>query len=96
MLRGQISMPPEERRRFVKEAGDYVISKCKEERLLVLQSEQQHWVTTAEAAKILGITPKYLRSIKDQFPHVKTGSSEQGRLLFLKEALLKCYVNNAG
>lgn len=84
------TMTYQERYRLVREIGDYVIKKLKEEEL----SKQQHWVRTAEAASILGVTPKYLRSIKDRFPHTKAGDSPQGSLLFLKEALVENYVNN--
>ncbi len=48
-------------------------------------------VTTEEAAKILGITPNSMRKIKDRFPHIKGGENKQGKLLFVKDALLKNY-----
>lgn len=48
-------------------------------------------VSTKEAATILGITPARLRQISDRFPHIKQGNNKQGKLLFLKRALLKNY-----
>lgn len=45
-------------------------------------------VTTAEAAKILRITPGRMRQIADKYPHVKQGESKQAQLLFVRSALL--------
>ena len=46
-------------------------------------------VDTREAARILGVSPAYLRQIKDRFPHKKSGSTQQGRVLFRREDLIK-------
>lgn len=46
-------------------------------------------VDTREAARILGVSPAYLRQIKDKYPHVKSGSTQQGRVLFRREDLIK-------
>ena len=54
-------------------------------------SEANEMVDSREAAQILGITPNYLRSIKDRFPHVKVGDKNQGRILFKKSDLLANY-----
>lgn len=54
-------------------------------------SEANDMVDSREAAQILGITPNYLRSIKDRFPHVKVGDKNQGRILFKKSDLLANY-----
>ena len=48
-------------------------------------------VSTKEAAKILGITPCRMRQIADRFPHVKQGENKQGKLLFVRDGLLKNY-----
>ena len=48
-------------------------------------------VSTAVAARILGVTEVYMRRIKDRFPHIKSGSETQGRLLFVRDALLREY-----
>lgn len=65
----------------------YLVSKNLAEKT----KEQPKLVTTEEAAKILGISADRLRHIKDQFPHTKGGDSKQGRLLFVRDALLKGY-----
>ena len=46
---------------------------------------------TREAARLLGLTPNYLRSMKDKFPHVKVGDNRQGRILFKRSELLANY-----
>ena len=48
-------------------------------------------VDSKEAARMLGISSNYLRSIKDRFPHVKVGDNKQGRILFRKADLLENY-----
>lgn len=48
-------------------------------------------VDSKEAARIIGVTPGYLRSMKDRFPHVKVGGNRQGRILFKKSELLANY-----
>ena len=53
----------------------------------------QEWVTTAEAATILGITEKYLRQTKDRYPHIKNGDKAQGNLRFLRSGLLENYAH---
>ena len=47
-----------------------------------------------EAANLLGIGEDQMRRIKDRFPHVKVGEKQQGRILFEREALLKCYIGD--
>ena len=48
-------------------------------------------VPVSEAARILGISEDHMRRIKDKFPHIKNGNNKQGRLLFVRDALLKEY-----
>lgn len=48
-------------------------------------------VTTEEAARILNISPSRLRHIKDRFPHIKNGGNKQGKLLFIRDALIEKY-----
>jgi len=48
-------------------------------------------VSAKEAAHILGIFESHMRRIKDNYPHIKNGSNSQGRLLFVRDALLKNY-----
>lgn len=62
-----------------------------ERRRLLTDGSGEHWVTTKRAAELLGIKPDRMREIKDRFPHTKQGSNGQGRLLFLREGLMKGY-----
>lgn len=48
-------------------------------------------VSTKEAAAILHISPGRMRQIAGRFPHVKQGNSRQGKLLFVKDALIENY-----
>lgn len=56
------------------------------------KNEHDEYVDSREAARILDVSPNYLRSIKDKFPHKKVGNHSQGRVLFLKSALLANYL----
>lgn len=67
-------------------AATVVVRKLKAE-----DKNDSEMVSTKEAAAILGITPARLRQIADRFPHIKQGNNKQGKLLFLKRALLKNY-----
>jgi len=55
--------------------------------------EDEEYVDSKTAAKILGVTPNYLRAIKNNFQHKKVGSSTQGKILFLRSGLLQSYLN---
>lgn len=55
---------------------------------LMLQAQAPDLVDCNTAAQILGISPNYLRRIKDRYPHVKRGEGKQARLLFDRNALL--------
>lgn len=48
-------------------------------------------VGVKEAARILGISEGRMRDIKDRFPHIKSGNNQQGRILFVRAALLENY-----
>lgn len=50
---------------------------------------ETEYVGTEEAARILGVSPNYLRQVKDRYTHIKRGENNQGRLLFKREALLE-------
>lgn len=67
-------------------AATVVVRKLKAE-----DKNDSEMVSTKEAAAILGITPARMRQIADRFPHIKQGNNKQGKLLFLKRALLKNY-----
>ena len=53
--------------------------------------ESNDLIDSREAARLLGLTPNYLRSMKDKFPHVKVGDNRQGRILFKRSELLANY-----
>ncbi len=67
------------------------ISLLVERRLRERLDTAPEMVTTEEAARILKITPDRLRHIKDRFPHTKSGSKQQGKLLFKRDALIQAY-----
>ena len=54
-------------------------------------AKEPEMVSTEDAAKILSITPRRLRELKDRFPHIKSGENKQGKLLFVRDALLREY-----
>lgn len=45
------------------------------------------WITTEEAARILGISPRYLRRIKDRYPYRQ--ETRKGKILFKRSSLLR-------
>lgn len=53
---------------------------------------KEEWLPTAEAAKIIGLSPYRLRMLKDKFEHRKAGEFQSGRLLFKKSSLLENYI----
>lgn len=55
--------------------------------------DADEYVDSKEAARMLGLTPNYLRTMKEKFPHIKVGDNNQGRVLFKKSALLNSYKN---
>ena len=63
-----------------------VIKKLKEQ-----QDDVPEMVTTEEAARILNVTPGHMRRIQHKFPHIKSGENKQGKLLFVRDALLQHY-----
>ena len=57
--------------------------------LLKETPSKEEYICTSEAAKILGISETWLRATKDKYPHKKRGDKQQGKLMFLKSALIK-------
>lgn len=53
------------------------------------EAGEDEYVTTAEAAHILGISENYMRALRHNYPHIKRGNEKQGHLLFQKSALVK-------
>ena len=81
-----------ERAQLIDDIANAVIKKLSNKKKLA-NEEQDEWVTTKEAAELLHVSDRYLRHIKDRFPHVKSGENGQGCLRFLKKGLLSNYVN---
>ena len=54
----------------------------------------EEWVDSKKASRIIGVTPNYLRSIKDKFTYRKVDGSERGRVLFNRQELMDYYLNN--
>ena len=48
-------------------------------------------IPCAEAAKRLGITPDWMRKIKDNFSYIKRGDGKQSRLYFNADTLIQEY-----
>lgn len=63
----------------------------REERKQKQQDDTPEMVDTRGAAAILNISVGRMRQIKDRFPHTKAGEHGQGKLLFVKSALLTNY-----
>jgi hypothetical protein len=43
-----------------------------------LDHTDEDYIDSKEAAALLGLTPNYLRSQKDKYPHIKVGISKLG------------------
>lgn len=66
----------------------------KEMRRTEKEQPQQELISCKDAAALIGVSEDYVRKIKDRLPHVKQGSNNQGRLLFIKEGLMEAYLNS--
>ena len=86
-----MEMTQKERREFIKDVALAVIRMLNEKKKI--NKEEEEWVSMKNAAQILGISLSRMKHIKDRFPHVKQGDCEQGRVLFLKSALMENYIN---
>lgn len=72
---------------IARKSAKYVLTELKKN-----NSTEKEMVTAAEAAKILGISQNYLRTIKDNFRYVKVGGTKYGRILFEKDSLVENYI----
>ena len=63
-----------------------LIRKIVREEFRRVLNESDDWISTEEAARILGITPRYLRRIKDRYPWKQ--EVDKGKILFKRSALL--------
>lgn len=69
-------------------AAQIVTAKLKES---IKNQRPPEMCTCKEAAALLGISTNHMRRIADRFPHVKSGTCKQGKLLFVREKLLEMY-----
>lgn len=46
-------------------------------------------VNVKEAARILGVSVDHMRKIKDEYPHIRRGTNQQGHIFFIRESLTK-------
>lgn len=82
-------MNKEQMRRFAVEVAKTTTAMVVKELRNIHKKQETEYVGTAEAARILGVSPNYLRQIKNQYSHIKSGKNNQGRLLFKRESLLE-------
>lgn len=54
---------------------------------------ETEYVDTEEAARILGMSPTYLRAMKDRYPHIKAGDHKQARIMFRRDSLFNQFKN---
>jgi hypothetical protein len=66
----------------------------KEMRRTEKEQPEPELISCKDAAALIGVSEDYVRKIKDRLPHVKQGSNNQGRLLFIKEGLMEAYLNS--
>lgn len=57
---------------------------------------ETEYVDTEEAARILGMSPTYLRAMKDRYPHIKAGDHKQARIMFRRDALFNQFKTYKG
>lgn len=57
-------------------------------RLKTVTETESVLVNVREAARILGVSVDHMRKIKDEYPHVRHGNSQQGHIYFIRESLL--------
>ncbi len=80
-------------RKEIKELAKLVAESTAE--IVVKRMKEIRGVTDAElvdvneAARILGVTPNYLRQKKEKYAYVKSGDKQQGRLMFRRDLLLR-------
>ena len=79
-------------KRLIETTVEVTVEKLLNRKELEVARTQEEWLTTSEAAKMIGISPYRLRMLKDKFEHQKSGDAQSGRLLFKKSSLLESYI----
>lgn len=78
-------------RKEVEQVVEMTVNVMAEKFKLKAPEREPEYVTCREAARILGLSEYRMRQLKMDFPHKKVGKDQQGRLLFLKSALIENY-----
>ena len=86
------NMKQSEIKRLIETTVEVTVEKLLNRKELEVPRTQEEWLTTSEAAKMIGISPYRLRMLKDKFEHQKSGDAQSGRLLFKKSSLLESYI----
>lgn len=87
MIMTRIALDSKTIEAIARKSAKYVVSELKKD-----NGTEKEMVTTAEAARILGISQNYLRAIKDNFRYIKGGGAKCGRILFEKDSLIENYI----
>lgn len=88
-----MEMTQTERTQLIRDVADAVARRINNKKEVAQTADEEEWVTAKEAAEILHINVRYLRSIKNRFPHTKCGDKGQGSLRFLKKGLMINFIN---
>ena len=56
-------------------------------RMKAEQKAEPLLVSLKDAARILGVSVNHMRSIKDEYPHIRRGKTKQGHIYFIRESL---------
>ncbi len=83
-------MKQDEMKKLAEMTASLVLKGLKKEKSL--DHTDEDYIDSKEAAALLGLTPNYLRSQKDKYPHIKVGNTNQGRILFKRSELLANYI----
>lgn len=57
-------------------------------RMKAEQKAEPLLVSLKDAARILGVSVNHMRSIKDEYPHIRRGKTKQGHIYFIRESLM--------
>lgn len=72
---------------------NYTIRAIAEEVVKVMEERKKpQLITTDQAAKMLGISPRRVRELKHKLGYVKSGDNMQGRLMFDANTLQERYL----
>lgn len=82
-----ITLSNKELQKICIEAAKIAISEVNREE----KEKRPEMVGVKEAARILGISENHMRKIKNNFPHIKNGGHQQGRILFYRDRLIPEY-----